>query len=103
VLPVTFNQAIDQVIKNNQKARFNPKTLAQLDGYKRPLVSSPSANLQGFGFERVTQVESLQEIIEDMTESNGVEFQRISTAGRRWLNGLIQLNCFRTHQAVAFH
>jgi hypothetical protein len=34
-LLVTFNQAIDGVIKNNQKARQNPKALAQLDGYKR--------------------------------------------------------------------
>lgn len=32
-LLVTFNQAIDGVIKNNQKARQNPKALAQLDGY----------------------------------------------------------------------
>ncbi len=40
-LLVTFNQAIEGVIKNNQKARANPKALAQLDGYKRPLVGSP--------------------------------------------------------------
>jgi hypothetical protein len=31
-----FNQAIYGV--NNQKARQNPKALAQLDGYNRPLV-----------------------------------------------------------------
>jgi hypothetical protein len=30
-LLVTFNQAIDGVLKNNQKARQNPKALAQLD------------------------------------------------------------------------
>src|SRR4026208_370082 len=52
-LVITFNQAIDGVIKNNQKARQNPKALAQLDGYKRPLVGSLSANLQRFGMERV--------------------------------------------------
>jgi hypothetical protein len=52
-LLVTFNQAIDGVIQNNPKARANPKALAQLDGYKRPLVSSLSANLQRFGMERV--------------------------------------------------
>jgi hypothetical protein len=57
-LLVTFNQAIEAVIKNNQKARQNPKALAQLDGYKRPLVSSLSANLQRFGMEKVTKVES---------------------------------------------
>jgi len=37
-LLVTFNNAIDGVITNNPKARANPKALAQLDGYKRPLV-----------------------------------------------------------------
>jgi len=62
-LLVTFNQAIDGVIQNNQKARANPKALAQLDGYKRPLVGSLSANLQRFGMEKVGKVETLQEII----------------------------------------
>jgi len=33
-------RAIDAVIQNNPKARANPKALAQLAGYKRPLVSS---------------------------------------------------------------
>jgi hypothetical protein len=70
-LLVTFNQAIENVIKNNQKARQNPKALAQLDGYKRPLVGSLSANLQRFGMERVAKVESLQEIIEAMREGDG--------------------------------
>jgi len=51
------------VIQNNQKARANPKALAQLDGYKRPLVGSLSANLQRFGMEKVGKVETLQEII----------------------------------------
>jgi hypothetical protein len=67
-LLVTFNQAIEGVIKNNQKARQNPKARAQLDGYKRPLVGSLSANLQRFGMEKVAKMESLQEIIEEMTE-----------------------------------
>src|ERR1700745_2327894 len=69
-LLVTFNHAIDEVIENNPKARANPKSLAQLDGYKRPLVSSLSGNLQRFGMERVGKVESLQEIIAEMTEVN---------------------------------
>jgi len=72
-LLVTFNHAIDAVIPNNPKARANPKALAQLDGYKRPLVSSLSGNLQRFGLARVAKVESLQEIIagmEDTTETN---------------------------------
>ena len=69
-LLVTFNQAIDGVIQNNQKARQNPKALAQLDGYKRPLVGSLSANLQRFGMEKVAKLESLQEIIGEMTEDD---------------------------------
>jgi hypothetical protein len=68
-LLVTFNHAIDSVIQNNPKARANPKALAQLDGYKRPLVSSLSGNLQRFGMERVAKVESLQEIIAEMSET----------------------------------
>ena len=68
-LLVTFNHAIDGVIQNNPKARVNPKALAQLDGYKRPLVSSLSGNLQRFGMERVNKMESLQEIIAEMADS----------------------------------
>jgi hypothetical protein len=49
-LLVTFNQAIDGVIKNNQKAKQDPKALAQLAGYNRPLVGSLSANLRGLGW-----------------------------------------------------
>jgi hypothetical protein len=75
-LLVTFNQAIDGVIQNNPKARQNPKALAQLDGYKRPLVGSLSANLQRFGMEKVGKLESLQEIIADMAETNEVNDRR---------------------------
>jgi len=67
-LLVTFNHAIDGVLQNNPKARANPKSLAQLDGYKRRLVSSLSGNLQRFGMERVAKFESLQEIIAEMTD-----------------------------------
>ena len=70
-LLVTFNQAIESVIQNNPKARANPKAPAQLDGYKRPLVGSLSANLQRFGMERVAKLESLQEIIGEMTDAAG--------------------------------
>ena len=72
-LLVTFNQAIEGVIKNNQKARQNPKALAQLDGYKRPLVGSLSANLQRFGMDKVSKVETLQEVIDEMTEDETSE------------------------------
>ena len=68
-LLVTFNYAIDGVLQNNPKARANPKALAQLDGYKRPLVSSLSGNLQRFGMEKIAKMESLQEILAEMTES----------------------------------
>jgi len=70
-LLVTFNHAIDGVIQNNPKARVDPKALVQLDGYKRPLVSSLSGNLQRFGMERVNKMESLQEIIAEMADAAG--------------------------------
>jgi hypothetical protein len=70
-LLVTFNQSIESVIQNNQKARANPKALAQLDGYKDRWSAPLSANLQRFGMERVAKVESLQEIIEEMREADG--------------------------------
>jgi len=69
-LLVTFNHAIESVIQNNPKAGANPKALAQLDGYKRPLVGSLSANLQRFGFERAAKTETLQEIIAEMSQDN---------------------------------
>jgi len=68
-LLLTFNHAIDGVLQKNRKARANPKALAQLDGYKRPLVSSLSGNLQRLGMERVTKVESRQEILAETSES----------------------------------
>src|SRR5262249_21289683 len=68
-LLVSFNRAIDSVIKNNQKARENRKALAQLDGYKRPLVGSLSANLQRFGMDRVPKVETLEEIFSEPAET----------------------------------
>ena len=68
-LLVTFNHAIDTVIQNNANVRAHPLALAQFDGYERPLVSSLSGNLQRFGMERVDKVESLQEIIKEMTET----------------------------------
>ena len=68
-LLVTVNQAIEGVLRNNQKARQNPKALAQLDGYKRGLVNSLTGNLQRFGFERAEKTESLQEIIDEMGDN----------------------------------
>jgi hypothetical protein len=42
---MVFNCAIDHIIQNNPKARQNPRGLSQLDGYKRGLMNSLSANL----------------------------------------------------------
>jgi hypothetical protein len=65
-LLVTVNQAIEGVLRNNQKARGNPKALTQLDGYKRDLVNSLTGDLQRFGFEKAAKAETLQDIIEEM-------------------------------------
>ena len=51
-LLVTVNQAIEGVLRNNQKARENPKALTQLDGYKRDLVNTLTGDLHRFGFDR---------------------------------------------------
>jgi hypothetical protein len=67
---LAINRAIDGVMDSNQKARSNPKALHTLDGYKRGLVNSLTANLQRFGFEKVAKVETLQEIIEAMGEDD---------------------------------
>ena len=69
-LLVSFNRAIEAVIRNNVKARENPKALAQLDGYKRPLVNSLTANIAKYGLTRVAKVETLQEVINEMTEDD---------------------------------
>ena len=45
--------------------------MAQLDGYKRPLVGSLSANLQRLGMDKVAKLESLQEIIAETNEDDG--------------------------------
>jgi hypothetical protein len=81
-LLVTFNQAIDGVIQNNQKARQNPKALA-----KRPLVSSLSGNLQRFGMEKVGKLESLQEIIAEMADTAGTSEKTSPESSLQSLNG----------------
>ena len=54
----TFNHAIESVIQNNPKTGANPKALAQLDDYKRPLVGSLSANLQRLGLKEPLKPET---------------------------------------------
>jgi hypothetical protein len=56
----------------------NPKTLAQWDGYKRPLVGSLPVNLQRFGMDKAPKVESLQEIIAGMTDAGGPHYPAIT-------------------------
>ena len=53
---VSVNRAIDGVMASNQKARSNPRALHTLDGYRRGLVNSLTANLQ-----KVARVETLQD------------------------------------------
>ena len=62
---MVFNGAIDHIIQNNPKARQNPRGLSQLDGYKRGLVNSLTGNLQKFGLDRVPQVKTLDELLQD--------------------------------------
>jgi hypothetical protein len=71
---VVFNGAIDHVIQNNPRARQNPRGLSQLDGYKRGLVNSLTGNLQKFGLDRVPQIETLEEVLqEDETSKNSIQ------------------------------
>jgi len=67
---VAFNKATDEVMEKNQKARSNPKALATLDGYKRGLVNSLTGNLQRYGFDKISKVESLRDIIDEMTKGD---------------------------------
>jgi hypothetical protein len=60
-----FNGAIDHIIQNNPKARQNPRGLSQLDGDKRGLVNSLTGNLQKFGLDRVLQVKTLEDLLQD--------------------------------------
>jgi hypothetical protein len=66
---VTFNNAINGVLQNNPN-NGQSKSAGQVDGYKRPLVSSLSENLQRFGIERVSIVESLHKITAEISESD---------------------------------
>ena len=43
---MSFNRAIDNVLKTNAKVRNNPRSPHQLDNYKLGLVKSLSANLE---------------------------------------------------------
>jgi hypothetical protein len=65
---IAFNRAIDGVIERNPKARDNPRGLAQLDSYKRPLVNSLTGNIQKFGVDRASRVRRLEEVLTESSE-----------------------------------
>jgi hypothetical protein len=68
---MVFNGAIDHIIQNHPKARQNPRGLSQLECYKRGLVNSLTGNLQKFGLDRVSKVETLEEVLQaDETVEN---------------------------------
>jgi hypothetical protein len=73
-----------------------------LDGYKRSLVSSLSANLQRFGMERVAKVESLQEIIAEMSDNPepGDTAQQHATASQEELYTRLSLDQFPSDELV---
>jgi len=57
-------------MESNQKAHSTRRRLTFWHSYKRGLVNSLTGNLQRFGFEKVARVETLQEIIDDMSQEN---------------------------------
>jgi hypothetical protein len=67
-LLVTFNQAIDGVIKNNQKAKQDPKALAQLAGYTDRWWDHYRRISEVWDGDSA-KVESLQETIEEIGEN----------------------------------
>jgi hypothetical protein len=77
---VAFNRAIDGVIEKNPKARDNPRGLAQLDGYKRPLVNSLTGNIQKFGVERVAQVRTLEDVLAEAATQEAEVTEKGDTA-----------------------
>ena len=61
-----MDRAIKRVFRLNPKYRENPTALAKLDGYRRPVINSLSANLDRFGFVRqAPRAKSLEEILNE--------------------------------------
>ena len=67
-LLVTVNQAIEGVLRNNQKSATESQSPGATGRLQARLGNSLTGNLQRFGFERVPKAESLQDIIEEMGE-----------------------------------
>jgi hypothetical protein len=80
---MVFNGAIDHIIQNNPKARQNPRGLSQLDGYKRGLVNSLTGNLQKFGLDRVPQVKTLEDLLQDDETSENTTQDNLGTIDER--------------------
>jgi hypothetical protein len=66
------NQAI---LRATPRYNENPAALAKLDGYKRGIINSLSANLDRFGYERSEppKRESMETIVADATPGDGEE------------------------------
>lgn len=69
-----MNRAIQRVLRLNPKYRENVAALAKLDGYRRPVINSLSANLERFGFVRQTPPQkTLEEILSEADENEPEE------------------------------
>lgn len=66
-----MDRAIQRILHLNPKYRENPAALSKLDGYRRPVINSLTANLDRFGFTRVPPPQkSLEEILSEDSDEN---------------------------------
>lgn len=61
-----FHSVVTLLEMRDANGRSAKPALRKLNGFKRTLVGSLSANRQRFGMERMPKVESLEEIIDEM-------------------------------------
>ena len=68
-----MDRAIQRVLRLVPKYRENVGVPAKLDGYRRPVINSLSANLDRFGFDRVPPpAKTLEELLaEDDEKESG--------------------------------
>jgi hypothetical protein len=64
-LLISFNRAIEAVIKNNQKPEKIPRRWHSSTDTKGRWLAPLSANLQRFGFERIAKIENLEQIFSE--------------------------------------
>ena len=70
-LLVTFNQAIDGVIQNNQKARAKSQGAGSIGRLQKAAGGFAIGESPAIRDGKVAKLESLQEIIAEMTENDG--------------------------------